>query len=90
MSEIILVITIIVLICALLLTQYNGIKEREKLLKMFMAKDLKEVTDNEYTQKIKVKKEIPPDAVDIAEDETIFDRAIKAQLEYGDKLSKST
>jgi hypothetical protein len=84
-----LVITIIALICLIAVTQYTGIKEREKLLKLFMAKDLKEVTDNEYTQKIKPQKTEPPEFADITEDETIFDKAIKAQLEYGKQISPS-
>ena len=55
---------------------------------MLMAKDLKEVTDNEYIQKIKPnKKETPSDFVEISpDDETVFDKAITAQLEYGKRV----
>lgn len=91
MIELILFLVIVVLSCVILITQYTGIKEREKLIKLILAKDLKEVTDNEYTQKLKPPKaQPPPEAVDIAEDETIFDKAIQAQIEYGKRTSGSS
>ncbi len=86
MSEIILTITIVFLIGSLAVSQYISWKEREKLLKMFMAKDLREVTDNEVLEKMpKQEPEKPSDAVsmdDAIEDEELFDKhlqAVKAQ-----------
>ena len=91
MVEITLTIVIFLLICVIGVLQYTSIREREKLLKLFMAKDLKEVTDNEYTQKLKPqKKQEIPDVVEVNPDEdTIFDKAIKAQLEYRKRSQQS-
>ncbi len=65
---------------------YMHQQEREKLLKMFMAKDLREVTDNEALEKIPDQPFIkPPDLASMdeaADDEKLFDRhvaAVKAQ-----------
>ena len=93
MVEITLTIVIFALICVIGITQYTSIKEREKLLKLLMERDLKEVTDNEYVEKIPKQKEnkLDNDIVEVNPDEdTIFDKAIKAQLKYGVQSSEST
>jgi hypothetical protein len=86
MSEIILTITIIVLLGYTAVSQYITTKEREKLLKMFMAKDLREVTDNEALERLsEVEEQKPSENVsmdDVIEDEKLFDlhlQAVKTQ-----------
>jgi uncharacterized protein YneF (UPF0154 family) len=86
MNEILLTITILILCGTLAGSYYISWKEREKLLKMFMAKDLREVTDNEVLEKLpKQEEQKPSDLVnmdDVIEDEALFDRhiaAVKAQ-----------
>jgi len=80
-SEVILTIVIIVLLVYVAVSQYSNVKEREKLLKMFMAKDLREVTDNEVLEKMpKQEPEKPNDMVameDVADDEELFDKHIQ-------------
>jgi hypothetical protein len=82
MSEIVLTIVIIVLLLSLAVSQYISWKEKEKLIKMFMAKDLGEVTANEALEKLpKGKEEKPPDMVsmdDAIEDDALFDKHIAA------------
>jgi uncharacterized protein YacL len=81
-TEIILTIIIAILLAFLGYTQYIHIQEREKLLKMFMAKDLREITDNEVISK--TKEPLPfkaPDSVsmdDVIEDDVLFDRHLAA------------
>lgn len=82
MTEIILTITIFLLLGYVAWSNYINGKEREKLLKMFMAKDLREVTDNEVLEKMPKQEEIKPsdnvsmdDAIDDVE---LFDRHINA------------
>jgi uncharacterized protein YacL len=88
MTEIILTIIIAILLAFLGYTQFIHIKEREKLLKMFMAKDLREITDNEVLDKMPEPKPFKaPDEVsmdDAIEDDVLFDRhlaAVKKQAE---------
>ncbi len=89
-SSFILFGVIVVLVCLNVITSYNGIKEREKLLKMLMAKDLKEVTDNEYTEKIIPKETPPSEFVELTpDDETMFDRAIREEVKNAEHLSRS-
>jgi hypothetical protein len=58
------------------------LKEIEKLLKITKAKDLNEITANESLDKINDLDHIPPDTAEVSvDDEDIFDKAIKAQLE---------
>lgn len=82
MMEISLIIVIFMLICVIGVLQYTGIMEREKLLKLLMAKDLTEVTTNEIIEKRpKSEKTSDPDVVEITpDDETIFDKMIKEQI----------
>lgn len=89
MVEASLIIVIFLLSCVIGVLQYTSIKEREKLLKMLMARNLQEVTDNEYTQKIKPQKQVVSDIVEVnPEEDTIFDKAIKAQIEYGKRTEQ--
>jgi uncharacterized membrane protein YraQ (UPF0718 family) len=72
---------------------YTQQKEREKLLKMFMAKDLREVTDNEVMEKTKEPEPYkPPDSMsmdDAIDDEVVFDRHIAAvKLQAKEELAK--
>ena len=86
-------IVIIALLIYLAVSQYITVKEREKLLKLFKAKDLQEVTANEVMEKTK---EPPPfkapDEVsmdDAMEDEALFDRHIAAvQKQAKDEYDK--
>jgi len=94
-TEIILTIIIAILLGYMGYTQLIHTKEREKLLKMFMAKDLREVTDNEVLDKLPEPKPFKaPDEVsmdDAIEDDKLFDlhlAAVKAQAkEEFDKQS---
>lgn len=86
MNEIILLAIIFIQLVLLVVLEYLTIKDRQKLLKMFMAKDLREVTDNEALEKLPDQTpEVSPDMVsmdDAVEDEKLFDRhvaAVKAQ-----------
>ncbi len=93
MSEVILTIIIGILLGYIGYIQFVGIKEREKLLKMFMAKDLREVTDNEALEKIPEQEPIKsPDIVsmdDAIDDEKLFDRHIEAvKLQAKEELAK--
>ncbi len=80
-----IVITLLLLFVAYLI--YTQQKEREKLLKMFMAKDLREVTDNEVMERMPKEQEPQPQSDlqsmdDLVDDEEGFDRhvaAVKAQ-----------
>jgi hypothetical protein len=83
MTEVILSIVILGLLIYIAVSQYITGKEREKLLKMFMAKDLREVTDNEALEKIPKKEPFikPPDLAsmdEVAEDEVLFDKHMQA------------
>lgn len=79
MLETIIIIALILLVAYLIYTQQ---KEREKLLKMFMAKDLREVTDNEALERLPDQApEVPPDLVsmdDATEDDKLFTRHLQA------------
>ena len=93
MSEVILTITIALLIIYSLVSNYINTKEREKLLKMFMAKDLRELTDNEVMEKTKEPEPYkPPDSMsmdDAVDDEVVFDRHIAAvKLQAKEELAK--
>lgn len=93
MVDIVLSIVIALLLLLIAYLIYSQQKEREKLLKMFMAKDLREVTDNEALEKIPEQPFIkPPDNVsmdDVVEDEELFDRHINAmKLEAKEQLAK--
>lgn len=93
MSEIILTIIIGILLVYVGYVQHVSIREREKLLKMFMAKDLREVTDNEVLDKMpKPEPYKPPDSIsmdDAIDDEVIFDRHIAAvKLQAKEELKK--
>lgn len=102
MTEIILVIVIVALLASIGVSQYNGIKERErlikdaiqereKLIKLIKAKDLREITDNEVMEKVTQEEVKPPDVVELhPDDEATFDKTIEAQLEYGERTTKST
>ena len=83
MSEVILSIVILGLLIYVAVSQYITIKEREKFLKMFMAKDLREVTDNEVLEKMPKEEPFikPPDMVsmdDAVDDEVVFNRHLEA------------
>ena len=89
-TELILTIIILILTVTITLITYLNSKEREKLVKAILAKDLRELTDNEALEKIK-KNPAPAaepefQAFDEA-DETVFDRAIKQQLKDAQKLT---
>lgn len=75
-------IVIIALLLYIAVSQYINVKEREKLLKMFMAKDLQEITANEVIEKQPPPPVVkPPDVVsmdDVVEDEVLFDKHIQA------------
>jgi hypothetical protein len=80
MSEVILSITILLLLVYIAVSNYISIKEREKLIKLLMARNLEEVTDNETIEKIAPEKteELPPDIVPIDPDDDIsFDKHIE-------------
>lgn len=82
MSEVILTITIMVLLIYIAVSQYLNIKEREKLMKMFIAKSLREVTDNEVLDKRPAPTDEPKvDMIPLsAEDEELFDKHIQAEI----------
>ena len=76
-----------------MVSNYINTKEREKLLKMFMAKDLREVTDNEVMEKQKPQEETKPSdnipMEDVIEDEVLFDRHIASvKLQAKEELEK--
>lgn len=89
MSEIILSITILLLLVSISVSQYISIKEREKLMKLLMARNLAEVTDNEVMEKInpnKETKDIPNDIQELTPDDDIsFDAMIKTENEVDPK-----
>jgi hypothetical protein len=93
MIEIILTIVIAFLLLYVAVSQYISTREREKLFKMFMAKDLREVTDNEVIERMKEPEPYKPsdnvsmdDAID---DEVVFDRHIAAvKLQAKEELAK--
>lgn len=83
-AEIVLTIVIFALTAYIYLTNRSVTAEREKLLKLLMARNLKEVTDNEVMEKI-IKNEPteskPSDLVEMNPDDDIaFDNIIKDQL----------
>ena len=89
MIEISLTIIILALLVFIYLSSYHmnqerkeWSQEREKLMKMFLAKDLNEITANEALGKeTALDIQLPSDTVDLSEeDEDVFDQAIKAQL----------
>jgi hypothetical protein len=93
MSEIILAIIIAVLLVERYLSNRAMQQEREKMMKMFMAKDLREVTDNEVMEKTKEPEPYkPPDSMsmdDAIDDEVVFDRHIAAvKLQAKEELNK--
>lgn len=88
MNELIQTITIVVLLVYIAVSQYLTWKEREKLLKMIMAKDLREVTDNEVLEHMPKQEPVKPNEMmsmdDVIEDEAVFDKhiaAVKKQAE---------
>lgn len=89
MSEVILSITILLLLVSIAVSQYISIKEREKLMKLLMARNLQEVTDNEVMEKLnpnKETKDIPNDVQELSPDNDIaFDSMIKSELEVDPK-----
>jgi uncharacterized membrane protein YraQ (UPF0718 family) len=93
MIDIVLSIVIATLMGLVAYLIYTQQKEREKLLKMFMAKDLREVTDNEVMEKTKEPEPYKPsDNVsmdDVIDDEKLFDRHIAAvKLQAKEELAK--
>jgi ABC-type iron transport system FetAB permease component len=76
------IIVIIALLIYIAVSQYITIKEREKLMKLFMAKDLSEVTANEVVAKLPKQEPIKPSEnipmEDVIEDEVLFDKHIAA------------
>jgi len=79
--EIVLAIVIVALLALQGVSQYYYAKEREKLLKMIMAKNLTEVTDNERVEKIVPIDEKPPEFIPVNPDNAEeFDDAIKKVL----------
>lgn len=66
------------------ISQYFHRKEREKLLKMKMARNLSELTDNEYTEKLKPQKQTASDLIPLTPDNPMFDSAIQKQVEDGE------
>ena len=84
MPDIIFSIVIIALICLIAISQYITTKEREKLLKILMARNLNEITENEVVEKMKEDKptqSIPSDVEEMNPDNDIaFDKHIESQL----------
>lgn len=84
-SEIMFFIIILALLVYIGITHYHYNNEREKLIKAILAKNLTELTDNEYLEKLKPNKTQtkPPDIVpfDADMDEKLFDKAIKNEIE---------
>jgi hypothetical protein len=80
--DIVLTIVILFLLVERYLSQKTNILEREKLMKMFMAKDLREVTDNEVLDKMPKQEPFKPsDEVsmdDAIEDDKLFDLHLEA------------
>lgn len=89
MSEIVLTITILALLGYIAVSQYINIKEREKLMKLLMARNLTEVTENEIVEKIHEEKNTetpPPDVSEVMpEDDILFDKHIEEQLHVNPK-----
>lgn len=89
MSEVILSITILLLLVYIAVSQYITTKEREKLMKLLMARNLTEVTDNEVMEKInpnKETKDIPNDVQELTPDNDVaFDSMIQSELEVDPK-----
>ncbi len=79
--DIVLSVVIFFLLVERYLSQKTNQQEREKLLKMFMAKDLQEVTANEALERLPNQApEVPNDMVpmeDVADDEKLFDKHIQ-------------
>lgn len=82
MSEIILTIVILILAISVAVSQYISFKEREKMMKIFIAKTLREVTDNEVMEKQKPPEDTKPiEYIPLdAEDEVLFDKHIKQEI----------
>ncbi len=86
MTDIILSLVILFLLVERYLTQKGFQQERKEWTKGMLAKDLRELTDNEVMEKTKEPEPYkPPDSVsmdDAVDDEVLFDRhiaAVKAQ-----------
>ena len=93
MIEILLSLIILALLAFVYFTNRSFSKEREKLLKMIMAKNLDEVTANEVVDTFQSKEDngmiIPPDKTEInSDDESVFDKHIAQILEDGKKEAK--
>lgn len=82
MSEILLTIVILILAITLAVSQYINFKEREKMMKIFIAKSLREVTDNEVMEKQKPVEDTKPiEYIPLdAEDDVLFDKHIKREI----------
>lgn len=82
MNEILLTLIILILCGILVGSYYISWKEREKLLKMFMAKDLREITDNEALEKLPKQEELKESELvnmdDVIENEALFDKHLAA------------
>lgn len=91
MSEIILGLVIVSLLVYIFLLNKQITAEREKLMKLLMARNLQEVTDNEVMEKLnpnKETKDIPNDIQELSPDNDIaFDSMIKSELEVDPKDS---
>lgn len=91
MSEIILGLVIVALLVYIFLLNKQITAEREKLMKLLMARNLQEVTDNEVMEKLnpnKETKDIPNDIQELSPDNDIaFDSMIKSELEVDPKDS---
>ena len=82
-ADVVLTITILALITYIAVSQYITSKEREKFMKMFIAKSLREVTDNEVLDKMKPPTDTPPTEfvpLDV-DNEELFDKHIKQEIE---------
>jgi hypothetical protein len=91
MIEVIVIISLLVYIAV---SQYITTKEREKLLKLFKAKDLQELTANEVIEKTKepqpFKASDEVQMEDVIEDEALFDKHIAAvQKQAKEEYDKS-
>lgn len=80
MIEYVLTFVIVALLAYMWFSAYTNSKERDKLIKALIAKNLKEVSDAEYLEKVKPTSEpaTQSDFIPIEEaDESLFAKAMK-------------
>jgi len=81
--EIVLAVVILVLLGYIYTLNKSMVAEREKLLKLIMAKNLQEVTDNEVVEKManEPTETKTPEFTELSpDDDLLFDKSIKDQL----------